>query len=120
MSGTGRLPATFIIRSNYGEILMKRILLTAMAVTMTMAAPMAYAQPDRDHGGNHGDFHRHAEWRKGYHMKNEDWSRGRPVDWHSSHLRRPPHGYEWREVDGNYVLAAAATGIIASVIANSR
>ena len=27
---------------------------------------------------------------------------------------------EWRQVDGNYVLAAAATGIIASVIANRR
>ena len=53
-------------------------------------------------------------------MQHEDWSRGQPVDWHARHLRRPPHGYEWREVDGNYVLAAAATGIIASVIANSR
>ena len=121
MSGTGRLPATFIIRYNYGEILMKRILLTAIAVTMTIAAPIAYAQPDRDrdHGGNHSDFHRHDEWRKGYHMKHDDWSRGRQVDWRANHLRQPPHGYEWREVDGNYVMAAVATGLIASVIANS-
>jgi Ni/Co efflux regulator RcnB len=104
---------------------MKRILLTAIAAAMTIASPMAYAQPDRDHGGhggNHGgdrgDFHRHDEWRKGYHMHKDDWSRGRQVDWRASHLRQPPHGYEWREVDGNYVMAAVATGIIASVIAN--
>ncbi len=99
---------------------MKRTLLAALAVTMTVAAPMANAQPDRDHdrGGNHGDFHRHDEWRKGYHMHHTDWSRGRPVDWRSNHLHQPPHGYEWREVDGNYVMAAVATGLIASVIAN--
>lgn len=103
---------------------MKRTLLAALAVTVTMAAPMAYAQPDRDrdhrddHGGDRGDFRRHDEWRKGYHLRQEDWSRGRQVDWRARHLHRPPHGYEWREVDGNYVMAAVATGIIASVIAN--
>ena len=105
---------------------MKRILLATLVASMAVAAPMAYAQPDRDRGGDHhdqggrGDFHRHAEWRKGYHMRQEDWSRGQQIDWRSRHLRRPPRGYEWREVDGNYVLAAAATGIIASIIANSR
>jgi hypothetical protein len=31
------------------------------------------------------------------------------LDWRRHHLRRPPRGYEWREVDGNYVLAAAAS-----------
>jgi Ni/Co efflux regulator RcnB len=102
---------------------MKRTVLTALAVLMTVAAPAAYAQPDRDHRDHHddrGDFHRHAEWRKGYHMHHDDWSRGRPVDWRARHFRAPPRGYEWREVDGNYVLAAAATGLIASVIAGSH
>jgi Ni/Co efflux regulator RcnB len=93
---------------------MKRTLLTAVAVVMTVAAPAAFAQPGR------GDFHRHNEWRKGYHMQHNDWARGRQVDWRSRKLRQPPRGYEWREVDGNYVMAAVATGIIASVIANSR
>ncbi len=99
---------------------MKRTLLAALAVTTLIAAPMtALAQPDRDHGG-HGDFHRHDEWRKGAHMHKDDWSRGQPVDWRAHHLRHPPRGYEWREVDGNWVMAAAATGLIASVIANSH
>jgi Ni/Co efflux regulator RcnB len=34
-------------------------------------------------------------------------------------LRDPPRGYEWRRVDSNYILAAVATGAIASVIAAS-
>ena len=105
---------------------MKRTVMAALAVVMTVAAPAAYAQPGRDRGERHdrgpdrGDFHRHDEWRKGYHMRQEDWGRGQRIDWRARHLRRPPRGYEWREVDGNYVMAAAATGIIASIIANSR
>jgi len=66
------------------------------------------------------DFHRHDEWHKGARIGHDDWARGRPVDWRAHHLRRPPHGYEWREVDGNWVLAAAATGLIASAIAASH
>lgn len=66
------------------------------------------------------DFKRHDEWHKGARIQHEDWDRGQPVDWRAHHLRRPRRGYEWREVDGNYVLAAAATGLIASAIAHSR
>ena len=99
---------------------MKRTLLTALAVVMTISAPAAFAQPGRDHDHDRGDFHRHAEWKKGYHLRNEDWSRGHQIDWRARHLRRPPRGYEWREVDGNYVMAAVATGIIASVIAGAH
>jgi Ni/Co efflux regulator RcnB len=107
---------------------MKRTVLTALAVLLSVGAPMAYAQPDRDHRDNRGDYRHddrgeyrhHDEWRKGYHMHHADWDRGRPVDWRARHLHAPPHGYEWREVDGNYVMAAVATGIIASVIANSH
>lgn len=74
-----------------------------------------YAQHD-DHHDDHRGYVRHNEWRRGYHMRDEDWRRGRQVDWHAHHLRQPPRGYEWREVDGNYVMAAVATGIIASTI----
>ena len=40
----------------------------------------------------------------------------RVTDYNRYHLSRPPRGYEWRRVDNNYVLAAAATGIIASIL----
>jgi Ni/Co efflux regulator RcnB len=115
---------------------MKRIrnavaLSTLFAVLSTGAA---FAQDHRDdrhddrhdehrdnsgeHRGNNGYVH-HDEWRKGYHMRHEDWDRGQRIDYRTYRLRRPPRGYEWRQVDGNFVLAAVATGIIASVIAAS-
>ncbi len=68
---------------------------------------------------DHPGYVHHNEWKKGAKIRDEDWKRGEQVDYKSHHLRRPPHGYEWRQVDGNYVLAAVATGVIASVIAAS-
>lgn len=62
----------------------------------------------------------HAEWRKGGHIEQVDWKRGEKVDYHAQHLDKPRRGYEWRKVDGNYILAAAATGLIASVIVASH
>ena len=56
---------------------------------------------------------------KGAKMRDEDWQRGEHVDYRERHLRAPPRGYEWRQVDGNFVLAAVATGVIASVVAAS-
>ncbi len=38
----------------------------------------------------------------------------------SHHLRKPPRGYEWRNVDGDYVLGAVATGVIADLLLNSH
>ncbi len=58
----------------------------------------------------------HPDWHQGGRIAKEDWGRGQKVDWRGHHLRKPPHGYEWRQVDGNYVLAAAATGLIASLV----
>jgi Ni/Co efflux regulator RcnB len=71
---------------------------------------------DRDHRNDH-HYVQHREWRRGYHMRHEDWDRGQRIDYRQYRLRRPPRGYEWREVDGNYVLAAVATGVIATIIA---
>ena len=70
---------------------------------------------DRDHRDDH-HYVEHREWNKGYHMRHEDWDRGQRIDYHRYHLRQPPRGYEWREIDGNYVLAAIATGMIASIV----
>ncbi len=70
---------------------------------------------ERDHD-NH-QYVKHDEWKKGATIRKEDWGRGQHVDYRASHLRAPPHGYEWRMVDGNYVLGAVATGVIASLVA---
>ena len=91
----------------------------AIATAALTCMPAAFAQDHHDPHDAHGGYVRHSEWKKGYHMKSEDWGRGQRVDWHQYHLRQPPNGYEWREVDGNYVLAAIATGVVASVIVAS-
>jgi Ni/Co efflux regulator RcnB len=83
---------------------MKRLVIfAASAALLTGASTLAVAGP-------------HPEWHKGAKIGHDDWGRGQPVDYHAHHLRVPPRGYEWREVDGNYVLAAAATGLILSTI----
>ncbi len=94
----------------------------ALAAAVVAAGP-ALAQPydHRDQGGNHGQsanrgWSDHSDWRKGGRVARNDWDRGQRVDYRSHHLRRPARGYEWRQVDGNYVLAAVATGVIASMI----
>jgi Ni/Co efflux regulator RcnB len=89
-----------------------------LAMTVITANTQALAD-DHDHDRGHDGHHyvHHQEWRKGSRMRDEDWRRGEHVDYRARHLRAPPHGYEWREVDGNYVLAAVATGVIASVVA---
>jgi Ni/Co efflux regulator RcnB len=89
--------------------------LALSALGATLCGNVAFAD---DHHDNH-QYVKHEEWKKGYHMQNEDWARGEKVDYHQYHLRTPPRGYEWRLVDGNYVLAAVATGVIASVVVAS-
>jgi Ni/Co efflux regulator RcnB len=84
------------------------ITVAAAALLLLAATGVAVAQP-----GHHG-------WKKGGRIAAADWGRGQTVDYHAHHLRQPPRGYEWRQVDGNYVLAAVATGLIASVIAASH
>jgi Ni/Co efflux regulator RcnB len=99
--------------------------LAITTITASLLGPMSYAQ-DRhdDHRDDHHDDHHdayvhHNEWKRGYHMPPKDWGRAQHIDYRQYHLHAPPRGYEWRSVDGNYVLAAVATGVIASVIAAS-
>lgn len=70
-----------------------------------------------DRRDDRGAYYRHRDWRRGGRIDYDDWRRGQIVDYRRYHLRRPPYGYQWRYVDGNYVLAAIAGGIIADLIA---
>ena len=105
--------------------------MTGVAIMTLLAGSAAGAEP-RGHGGDrgqHSDNGRHAgwaadrggghHWRRGQRMGYNDWQGARRVDYRQHHLRRPPSGYEWRESNGQYVLAAVATGLIASIILNS-
>jgi Ni/Co efflux regulator RcnB len=89
-----------------------------------MSCGGALAQPRNDQ--RPGDGHppsavpSHSDWKKGQHIGHDDWARGAPVDYRARHLRQPPRGYEWRDIDGRTILAAAATGVIADVVLNAR
>ncbi len=73
-----------------------------------------YAQVDEEHPMH--PFIKHEEWKKGYHLPLTDWQRGQGMDSARFHLAVPPKGYEWRELDGQFVLAEITTGVIAAVI----
>ena len=88
----------------------------ALAILSTsLMGPIALAQDHHDNQDNHA-YVEHKEWKKGAPIKHEDWDRGDKVDYHQYHLAAPPRGYEWRMVDGNYVLANISTFQIRTVI----
>ena len=102
---------------------MKRLIIAAAALTL-LAAP-AFAQDHHDDHNNtmmmnHDDHHAgnsmmmaaHHDWHKGDHIGADDWNRGERVDYRHYRLSEPPRGYHWVEVNGDYVLAAIATGVI--------
>jgi Ni/Co efflux regulator RcnB len=85
----------------------------------------ALAQPYHDNGRHEGwykDRHDRADrhhWRRGERLPAAYYrNSGYYVDYRAHHLRAPPRGYRWVRVDNDYILVAAATGLIASIIAN--
>jgi Ni/Co efflux regulator RcnB len=75
--------------------------------------------------------HTGADWRGRGAGPDHDWYRGSYVpreyrgrnyvvdDWRAHHLYAPPAGYHWVQAPGgDYVLAAIATGLIASILLN--
>ena len=97
----------------------RRKILCSAVLFASLTAVSGLAQDHRDDQHDNDHYVRHDEWRKGAKIRKEDWQRGTVVDYRTHHLKPPPRGYEWREVDGNYVLAAVATGVIASAIVAS-
>ena len=78
---------------------------------------MQHDRPDWDHPGYRHDEYRGAgpnhEWRRGNSLPSEYRDNRYVVnDWRGHHLSAPPRGYHWVQVNGDYVLAAVATGII--------
>jgi len=96
---------------------MNKFLIAAAA--LSLIAPSVALAADHD-GGQHpgwaadqgpGHSFHHGD-RMGY----NDWNSAQPVDYRQHHLRRPPNGYEWRQSNGQFIMAAVATGLVASVI----
>ena len=104
---------------------MKALITSAIALaigTSAMIATPALADPRDDHHGDahggpvHGSGPHGGAWHKGDHFAPDQWRGYHSVDYRAAHLRAPPYGYEWRQVDNNYVLAAVATGVVADIV----
>lgn len=118
---------------------MKSKLIASLVVTSLLGtSAAAFAQPrGNDHrgparGAPHGaPVHEaarggpggpipHSDWHKGERLPAEYRDRNYVVDdWRGHGLSAPPRGYHWVGVNGDYVLAAVATGVIASVLMNA-
>ncbi len=95
------------------KIIRATFALSILAVALASMPALAQDHQDQDHRDNHA-YKQHQEWKSGSKIQNEDWNRGDKVDYRQNHLRRPPAGHEWRQIDGNYVLANRH-GVIVSV-----
>jgi Ni/Co efflux regulator RcnB len=95
------------------------VLAIAASALVASAAGAAFAQPG-DHSGWGQDQGASHQWRGGERMGHNDWNGSQVVDYRQHHLRRPSRGYEWRESNGQFVLGAIATGLIASAIVDNH
>jgi Ni/Co efflux regulator RcnB len=106
---------------------MKALIMALTASALVAGAAGSANAQDRGYGHDRGDQHAGwatdrgsgHQWRRGERMGYSDWNSARPVDYRRHHLRQPPRGYEWRESNGRYVMAAVATGVIASMLIHS-
>jgi len=111
---------------------MNRIIPTLLRATiaLTALAPIA-ASADQYHGPQ-GFNHQPGYVPPGYHIAPNGgyngWQRGAPYhgprevirqnDYNRYHLRQPPRGYEWVNANGQFILLAVGTGIIADILLN--
>ena len=112
-----------------------RIVAGLTTLALAASSGFALAQP-RDHERDHErgrdqhfgppghaydrdprDGRRDHAWHRGDRLPPQWRDRQYVVDdWRGHRLSAPPRGYHWVQADGNYVLAAIATGVIASVL----
>lgn len=120
---------------------MKRLMAAALSLallggTAASASPQDHrGGPDRhgdrnhgrdrdrhDNGHHYGDYRRPDDhrWARGERLPQAYWTRGQYVDYRHHHLRQPPRGYQWVQVNDNYILIALTSGLISQIIAGGR
>jgi Ni/Co efflux regulator RcnB len=72
-----------------------------------------------DRGGRHFQARSHQYQRGGYAPQEYRSHRYAVHDWNRYHLSAPPHGHQWVQSDnGDFLLIALATGLIANLLLN--
>jgi len=74
------------------------------------ARPVVMAPRGGPRGGHRGN------WNRGERYDGHRYV----LDWRRHHLRQPPRGYEWVNVNGQFLLIAITTGVIADILLNAR
>lgn len=109
---------------------LSRICLVTSALFIVNSA-LAEGPGGQEGGRRPVEQHRGADMPRHFAYQGHDFERGKPVpdhykggdyrvdDWRDKGLPPPPDGQHWAYIDGNYVLIAATTGIITSIILNS-
>ena len=102
--------------------------LSGLLIASALAVPaLAMAQDRDDRHDDRRAEQRHDErgagpdhnWHKGDRIPDSYRDRRYEVtDWRAHHLSAPPAGYHWVNVNGDFVLAAIATGVIADMLLN--
>ena len=104
-----------------------KTLASAFLVAAIALPAISMAQDRDDKHDDHRTEQRHDErgagpdhsWHKGDRVPAEYRDKRHEVaDWKAHNLRQPPSGYHWVNVNGDYVLAAVATGVIADLLLN--
>jgi Ni/Co efflux regulator RcnB len=106
---------------------MKKMLSAALALSL-LAGTAAVAQPYDNHRNDRHDSrsdnrndNRHDarahRWTRGERLPASYRTRSHYVDYRRHHLRQPPRGYQWVQVDNNYALIALTSGLISQLIA---
>jgi len=121
---------------------MKRLIITTLAATLLAGTALSgtamaagqrhddrgrydqrhdnrdYRHDDRrDHRSDRRDRREYRHWQRGQRLDARYRDNRYYVNDYRRHgLRAPPRGYRWQRVDDSYILAAVATGLIASVI----
>ena len=111
---------------------MKKLSLCIAAITLVASTATAALAQNHGRGNGHGQQSNNGQhrgwgqdrgnghrWARGERMGYNDWNGASRVDYRRYHLRQPPRGYEWRQQNGQFILGAVATGLIASIILNS-
>lgn len=62
--------------------------------------------------------HKGPRWSRGHYVPHEYRQSRYVVRHHNPHLYAPPRGHHWIQVNGDFLLVAAATGLIAHAILN--
>lgn len=74
----------------------------------------SYLRVGHERGRREGWYHKGGRMPRSYRGQ-----RYQVTDWRAEHLRAPPRGYRWqRSDDGEFLLVAISTGIIAQILLN--